>query len=1139
MELYFLDEVAPARAGFLEVASLLPNGAQKAAGEAVYSLLDLGGGRIAVGLLGTAGRSRFGIAQVAASGDLRALGATKECKMRPAYPELKHAERNSISALAWCGAPGSELVQRFLGCGDGQVWNVAVCFIESDRYEPSDPVLVGRLHAPVRAIASSVSHEGSNEQRRVFAGGSDGSLIAFQALSQTAWATLWALNELGGAIARIFVIEHPPVGENRTAETRSDSDGKREEMVLAVTQQGMAVLIDNRATCELRRSGDRDKLRRIRVPGERLGRFTLESPVLAAASLPLESSAEAQRASAGVARLAVVTNTGNIRLLRLYYPKFTASRKKKFEELCSEWLHHMRGPRDAEIQGYLLRRAETTLAAGPSLPSFLVRWILPYSVLTKSWSDRSKDEGPGEALGPASQWLPRHLRPLLDLEAAWSQPAEQMTGKLAAALMAARGVEDRRLFKEILEAVLTRANHWLFYEARKAADGNDIPFARTFLVMLSDLETVMGAWVGLPGGVDARMRISIVKSLLDGDTLWSLARVCRRGPLGMGDDLASQAMHARIRLIRDCLGQGNRLLAEETLRAANLALMRLCRRLVRRKDEDWRDELGDHQLPWESLPGFFEAVGDFAARSAHPHGSLGEVATHEICRTYSLGMLVCPAGVVRLASWMAETDPPSDMGKRVLEQLGVLSELLDMQLPQTHQLLLRTALGTEVGSYKNLLFHEWSEETLAGRDIGIENERIILARKPFDQIVLWLRSLARQLLDEAGEVDLSSVPKLLRDIAGSSQPIRHSRQFWQKALQSLIERIEQYPDLIDTQPASGPSLAPGTLALQPAAAGAWVNPVRPALVLFSRDLAEWCREQRDRIQKLCGEYELFNPIASMYDEALGLVERASVRFPHGAAVQKNLVLGVLDHGLLELLDEHLLEVWEIAQALDPIRTWEHAGTSHSRIAAGTAGRFADYLLVRAVKAEAIPKNLRSLQGLLSFSSNTKAETDVPDSSASLLHLLEEFKKRESWCVLNGSAWDRIPLLPRPYHFLRLTLGELAQNDRAHGLRSRPELLRGLGENSWLPLVYEGDDGWPRFQFSYPPDDDQRVSETVEQSRNCQTMVKARREPRLPSHGSGLYLANLAAASVGWKLDIDAHGNGTLVFKLKRVAEERD
>ncbi|HKH43299.1 MAG TPA: hypothetical protein VKM72_01400 [Thermoanaerobaculia bacterium] len=1095
--------------------------------EAVYCLHALGAGRVAVGLEGTSGAARIGLLEVTPRGDLRSLRPRRSTALPTNYPESKTLLRNPVWSLASYGVSAEKAIL-FMGCGDGQIWKLHIRFSGST-FEIA-PYLVGRLGAPVSALGCRADETRDHGLLRVFAGGADGTLVAFQRAwkdEKEIYTTLWATREQG-PVRSLHIHQSPLV----VGEQPEQDEAGSQNLVLAVTQPGMAVLLLDRPGVESRRPGS---VRRLRVPGERLGRFFLDSAVFGSA-LPSE---DPRGASPVLARLLVAPATGGPRLLTLHHPKFTPSRRSEFRELRRRWLESLHGTGD-RVQGYLLRRPETTYAASPELPAVLVRWIFPFEPREeKSWEERSLVEGPGP--GPPRQWLPRHLRPLADLDAAWKRGAP-LHGLLRDALLAAREVKDKFLFKEILEAVLSRANHQIHYEA---LSGRGLPFAKSFEDLLADLERVKGAWEGSSGRPDSRMRITIVKNLLDGDTLWSLSQVPRepRESRAAGSlEPADAVLAASVRLLHRSLGKGDLLLALETLRAANLALLRLCLLLQRRwKDgkEDWSQiEMGRHCVSWESLRGFYRAVGDFAARVAHPKGNLGEVAAHEVCRAYALGMIACPLAVAELAFWIAEADLPADTSQQVVQQLDLLETVLGDQLPPLSpyfRSLLGIAFGLPGGSYKEALFFLPPPEdrpwVTSEACIGRGNVKVVQERKPFDDIVVWLHKLAQQLSNDAGNVALRKHESLYTAIEAAPDTkdyLRHSRQFWKKALEELREECDRCLDLF-AEPEAAESTEGNSREMD--SDGVPLRPVRPELVLFSGTLQSWCKAQRSELQRLRGKYQIFEPASSLYDEALALVERAARRFGHGAAVQKNLVLGVLGHGLLELLDEHLLEVWEVAQALDPRRTWEQddlegengnrGSRDTQRPATTTAGRFADYLLQRALKAEAIPKNLRSLQGLLSFT----GEGSSPELT--LRSLIE--KDVESWEV-DLETLPRAPLDRRTYHFLHLTLNELLQNDRMHGIPGTKPTIQVEPSPPGKPALC--------FEFRYPADDPKARERARELADlRLQTMMPPREEPRLPSHGTGLYLANLAAGAVGWKLEPEAPRAGVLRFKLLRKMEE--
>jgi|GEM_PF-5823474 len=1184
IELCFLDgDARPERSSLLEVDDLLPANARREAKESVFSLLALGSGRVAVGLQGTLGGAPFGLLRVTRAGELQAIRPDRLEPFATVYPESKTLQRNPVWSLA-CHAASDRGITLLLGCNDGQIWKVRIAF-DADGFEEENRLPVCRLGAPVTALACRCVAGG---KLRVFAGLADGTLIAFQGLEQEIafqgleqerhykerYATLWATREQSRVrtihcfSSALLIAAGEPLGRHAVnqeggAEPGSDQDGR--QLVLAVTQQGTAVMVLDREQVEQRAPAD-DRLRRLKLPGEQLGRLWLGTSVFGSALLPA-----AQESPKGIepalARLIVAPAAGGPRVLTLHHPKLTPARQTGFSDLRREWLQQLRGTGE-RVQGYLLRRPETTYAASPALPAVLVRWILPFEPGKEAWEARCRTEGPGEDEGPCKQWLPGHLRPLVDLDTAWRK-GRPLRGLLKAALLAAREVNDRALFKEIIEAALSRANHQLYQEALA---GGALGFARQFADLIDDLEEVKGAWEGMAEGLDSRMRITVAKSLLDGDTLWSLSRRRILAEAGTEDPAAveeplGKAMQGRIDVIHRFLGKGDLLLALETLRAANRALLRLCRRLVRGRPKDWTEvrdgdptQRGGSHLHWPTISAFYQTVGDFAARVAHAKGTLGEVAAHEVCRAYALGILACPSEMVRLAIWLTEADLPIDVGDKVEQQLALLGDLLGKEwtrMPAQYRALLRIALRVpQAGRYEESLFfprklrRDWAQDA---HRVGTGNAEIVRARRPFDEIIVWLHDVARQLADDAGAVDLPRRKSLYENIAAAksiagaaaagddaNDQMRHSRAFWKKALEDLDRQCMKFPRLFPDQEAA-------------AGDGARRRPVRPELVLFSGSLEKWCERQRDEIRRRRGEHQIFAPMSSLYDEALALVERTAGRFREGAAVQKSLVLGVLSHGLLEMLDEHLLEVWEVAQALDPRRAWEQEESeARGERPASTAACFAEYLLQRALKAEVIPKNLRSLQGLLGLDPSPARQSGRdrrPQPRLNLAGLLCDFEDNFDWVLDTRAqeAFARHELDRREHDVLHLTLTELAQNDRVHGMAARLEIWGGNSQGAdWRPRVEVGtsQEMGLKLEFYYPYDEKAFDRARKLWDSSLQGMIVPREDPRFPSHGTGLYLANLAAGAVGWKLELEepeapqGSAPGTLRFTLRDMGRVR-
>ncbi len=226
----------------------------------------------------------------------------------------------------------------------------------------------------------------------------------------------------------------------------------------------------------------------------------------------------------------------------------------------------------------------------------------------------------------------------------------------------------------------------------------------------------------------------------------------------------------------------------------------------------------------------------------------------------------------------------------------------------------------------------------------------------------------------------------------------------------------------------------------------------------------------------------------------------------------------------------MFELAEIAQALDPLMVWgyrEHPRfpEAEPREHQATAERFADYLLGRSHNAESIPKNLRALRSLLS-----------KDQDGAQEELLERFLVRKEDAEGSVRGWllmERPAVLsiePRERRFLGLALEELNQNDRVYGPRHSP---------AYRPQVTVSE-GCLRVRFRFREDIKGDAVERLETVRcgRLQDTSEPWPDRNFASHGTGLYLANLAAAVVGWRLSIDRidAAQNTVVFLLERVGD---
>ncbi|HVS00267.1 MAG TPA: hypothetical protein VMW27_26805, partial [Thermoanaerobaculia bacterium] len=440
--------------------------------ESVYSLLELESGWVVAGLRGHGGVAQVTLVEVS-GGEAPTLRCVKpKEKLFAASPEGKAIARNRV----WCLVQDKEASSAachpvYAGCEDGQVWRLEVPR-RAPRLEDDtslQPALVGRLGAPVWALACRTCRHEETGVRRIFVGGADGTIAAWQQLpSDAKFTTVWATWEQGSPIAQLHVLELP---------TRTPG-GASYPSVLAVTQLGRGILFADRA--QVQETGSRAKHQRLRVPGERYARFDLRAAVFASALLDLPGRLISASREKAFARLAVATNDGRLQVHTLHYPRYLPERREEYERLVEIWLGLVCQDRDEDtglfgpFRSQRLRMAEAAYIASPVAPQVLVRGIL-----RDEEPKEDKDDEPARHWDAAPrlqvsdrQWLPRHLRPLLDLDQAWDRlDAKEVEGALDQALERVFRVRDNSLFVEIVSVVLDRANRWLF-EKVEPVEGN-------------------------------------------------------------------------------------------------------------------------------------------------------------------------------------------------------------------------------------------------------------------------------------------------------------------------------------------------------------------------------------------------------------------------------------------------------------------------------------------------------------------------------------------------------------------------------------------------------------------------------------------------------------------------------------------
>lgn len=981
---------------------------------------------------------------------------------------------------------------------------------------------------------------------RVFAGTEDGSIVAWQQLGdERSFASVWATSE-AAPVSSLHWIPPQPAQESPP-------------MVLAVARSGQCVLINDGAP---QKPKDHDgQPHRFTFPGNRHGRFRLGTGAFASLLLTQPVSSPRARKMGACMDLLVASEQGELIVSSAHAPYRSEARDKSFESIMGLWWRIVG-------EGHRLRVADAVYKATPVLSLILVRWLLDPGF--EKYLPRSGDlvgHGPtdppwiGNVGDPSFEewWLPRHIRPLYKLRRLWDDfeatgrsPGGEVRQALSDALERAWRLDDLTLFKQICEVVLKRANFTIFSVDPRDSEDKKQALLQLYTEIYRSLEQMLIRWLGSAEDKEARARMIVAKHLVDGDTFFKLLQASG----AQEADPFLEIFKLRKNAVRELVHKRHPTVSLEALRAANLSLQRLCRRLVDQRgasDESWfpsmeEDQASLQEAGWKVFESYFDELTTAAARTFRSPRELNDTLAHEYSRTFALCVIACPSAALRIASRITEkqilSEPSErgfreDLSYRVVRQLKVLRSL-GLRIPTWVEEVFQ--LGSqpptrgwkcERGNYPELLKRGVMRgERPAGSEsepcklvrrserhvwLGESNEEDLASVASLGEVVDKLTRLADKLKTNAQGIDLSA--KWLQELTNSLPPIdsefQHSSQFWKDSLGKARDIF----------------VSKARCSLE----------IRPEAVLASRKIARWTNEIREDLTKRYKNGAIFQPEYTIFERALTFLHDNARDFPVSAAVQKNIVNGVLAHHLLEDLDEHIFELEEIAEVLDPLLVWKFRDGGRLPLAiepeggAPTARRFSTYLVRRAQSVESIPKNLRILRAL-GDSPSHEPEGQGAEGVTSFRDLLRQLQIT----VIedrNSAAGDRTGInavgvsrpedlevdVPKPNErerrHLALAVNELFRNGRKHSALAKG-LQRRVTKPRAEPLKLRG----IKLRFSFDTGEIGREHENYLRLRELrdqgiQAPLPPRRDRRVASTGAGLYLANLAASIVGWRLSI--------------------
>lgn len=214
---------------------------------------------------------------------------------------------------------------------------------------------------------------------------------------------------------------------------------------------------------------------------------------------------------------------------------------------------------------------------------------------------------------------------------------------------------------------------------------------------------------------------------------------------------------------------------------------------------------------------------------------------------------------------------------------------------------------------------------------------------------------------------------LTREQKGAGDRFGDTRRFWEgrASAGTAVFTALQRKGSEDAASVQGSEGATGEGDPTPAGSGCDDRAaISPDLVPASRALAVWARAGAARVEEERAAHRLFEPQASFFGRALRQLALAAEHLPRSAAVQRDVVRAMLDHGLMESLIDQALDFDELARTLSPLSDRGQRGALPGPSSApgvdesSGRGAFAGHARQLARRAEEVPIHLFTLQDLL-------------------------------------------------------------------------------------------------------------------------------------------------------------------------------
>ncbi len=1140
---------------------------QEQSGESAYSSCIIGKAAndhaiLLIGLRGYMGESRVMLLRYSNNDDLfiqpvqpKLVGSNdkihENCSFPASYPQSNETIRNPVLCIS-SNNEGNQM-RIYLGCSDGQIWRVDF----KDDTANSNPInldviSVAKMSAPVWSISTS-SNQGVV---RIFAGGSNGTLMAWQNISETQipeFIPLWATLE-DTAITAI----------NPYNFSDNSEPGERSNGVMALTANGKMLLIHNPPRMpnlqELSDNGGgkRNDLK-LKIPGVRIDRIDLPMTALEGCIIPHFDGQGKSSLTPHISQVLIAGDKGNVNVIRIFYPVSKAYRSEERKQLISRLLK-------IENEINKSRLPEALACASPHIHLLEIEKISPDNTVNVPWFLHELNLFRVE-------WseLKKQNWKLAELLA--NNKIDCLIQWLSRSLQRSRRLNDSMMFKAIIKHCLDLMNHELLDIARiivtkkeensttesgeisqNAADTASFRcvtgYAEIYTEIIDAIDKECRAWAGSPDSLEDRIRTFMLKWLVDGESYTESIYAIRLKSKTTQKNCPDECVHKdkcmpisagflkilgrRAKVVRSHLELGRPRMVLEALRSVNLSLQFAAKYLGEKRNSEHGIE-EKFTVPWINLQPIFAAVGEYLGRQSRAKEGLDDAIAHEICRTYALGICISPHLSFIIAYRLLEAQGRNNLSQRVKKQLNIL-EKQGIKIPEQFEIFsaivspvdpdqiqhieINTVVDviniltddsnekdkkvkiygkalvawkrwiglipiTDTSESKNISEgHEESKrpgkdslDNMKNLDKERGNQLLLENLIPYYSIASELLHLARNMRKEPGKIDFNPLvhdaPKCL---SADNHIMRHSKRFWSKILEEFrVIYLKAYGNIKLTTNGKD---------------------IHPMHLLFSEKLEKWSYESLVFLEDLEVNYQIYEPSLSLYRKALEYVNNAAKEFKNSAVVQKYLVDRVLSHGLLERLNEHAFEFKEISHSLNPYEI------ADGQVKLQGASRFSEYVSRRAEHLENIPATLRVLQGLMSTSTENNSSLQVHSLIEEMHKLMGDWFTYENSC---GSSIENLSLSNnRTSFFITLVIRELNMNWKIHGFYNN----KTCRQKVTLKIDEEG------FHYTFQGIESYDINRLVkfEQQDRHQDIHRI-------SHGTGLYLARLAAAMIDWCLKI--------------------